>query len=267
MSCLHYPLLVLCLLAFPGCNEAQEPRVAAPVSHQKSARKLNIKNHKDFTVDEGMLVELHGYDLRPYGPIEVEYLDVPLRSLQLKHVLALAVESCDVGLVADLLERKVDADASVDGDQLITGVAFCEDNALEIAKLFVQAGADINGADQDNDSFLSYAIADDQPQLVAYILAQGGDLLQRDTNLGCLPVFSIKSTEMYNLLLRHNANVLDSCENGRTLLHIAARLGLVEVAKDLLRRGIDKAATDKAGLTALDYAMQAKEAQMVALLK
>lgn len=220
-------------------------------------------------LNNGQIVKLFGYDVSEYE-IDLEYLDVDLDNIEKYHLLCLAVSNCDYEVTHSLLKEGIDPNTICDIDHILTEVSFCEDSAVKIAEAFLRYGADINGADEENNSFLSYAISLDNLQLVDFILNKGASLTQRDTNsnMGCLPFHAIQSIEMLELLGVRQINLNDKCNNGRTLLHFAAKENLVELAEYLIQgRLVDKQAKDENGQTAYDYSIKFKSEGVRKLLE
>lgn len=235
-------------------------------AQNREGQKLPARNIK---IADGYIVELFGYDVTHFE-IDLNNVEIDTSEIQIHHLLCVAATHCDYEMIRSLLSFGVNPNAICDVDHVMTEVAFCEEKALPITKLFLQHGANINVADQDNDSYLSYAISRDNVPLVAYLLENGADLMQRDTNrnLGCLPMHSIESVEMLELLMKYDINILDRCDNGRTLLHFAAKDNLTELARYLLKNNmIDKNIKDKNGETAYDYAVRFRNEEVKKLLE
>lgn len=79
--------------------------------------------------------------------------------------------------------------------------------------------------------------------------------------------YSIRNEKnnIFNFLLSSKSDVNKSC-NGVTPLMIAAKYGRMDMAKNLLKNGADKAAKDSKGKTAKDYAVEAKQTAMAMVL-
>jgi ankyrin repeat protein len=179
-------------------------------------------------------------------------------------LLCLAVDECDEELIKRTIDKGVDvnfkcnaSDEGEIGDDVIINAAFCKENAVRLTELLLSKGANINGADEDNSSFLSYAIMADNIKLVEFIMTKGPDLFQKDINrnMGCLPIHSVKSLKMLQLLIEKGIEINQSCDNGRNLLHFAAKDNLKEVAKFLVEKKlVDTNQKDNNGETPLDYA-------------
>lgn len=236
-----------------------------------NAQKTNMKPNnpkRDVVIKDGKLMSLEGIDVSKY---ELSVEDFDVEKVTKHHLLCLATDECDEALVAQLLEKGADVNFSCEeGDHVITNLAFCMENGVELTKLLLSKGANINGADQDNESFLSYTISYNNLKLAAFLIDWGADRRHRDTNrnMGCLPVHGIKSVEMLKLLMAKGFDINQRCDNGRNLLHFAAKDNLPKLAQYLIEnRLVDINQKDIDGKTPLDYATIYKHPEIAALLK
>ena len=114
---------------------------------------------------------------------------------------------------------------------LVTALAYAASlGDLEMVKLFMEKGADVNAKNSDGGTVLMFA-------------ARGGNL------------------EVVKLLLEKGLDVNAKDKGGRTVLMFAASTdgGQVEVVKLLLEKGLDVNAKDKAGRTGTDVCCQRPE--------
>jgi len=247
-------LIFLISLFTIGCNS----------NAQKNAEDNNI------IIENGILKSIHGVEISKYE-ISVDDIEPDIESLTLEHLLCIATDECDEELLKELIEKGADLNSKIcDDDDAITYLAFCKENGVVLTKLMLENGANINGADQDNDSFLSYAILFDNLNLVEYLIESGADRLQRDTNrnMGCLPVHGVKSLEMLKLLLSRGFKINELCNNGRNLLHFAAKDNLKEVAQYLTEKQlVDINQKDNNGETPMDYAVRFNRPEIAEILK
>lgn len=250
-------LIMLILLFSIGCNS----------NAQKNG---GDKNKSNVIVENGILKSVHGVAISKYE-IQTDIIDVDMESITLEHLLCLAADECDEELLKELIQRGADLNSKIcDDDDVITLLAACMENGVALTKLMLENGANINGADQDNGSFLTYAIVFDNLNLVEYLADNGADRLQRDINenMGCLPVHRVKSVEMLKLLMAKGFEINQSCDNGRNILHFAAKYDLREVAQYLLEnRLVDMNQKDKNGETPLDYATKSNHLEIAEIIK
>ena len=156
-------------------------------------------------------------------------------------LLCEALLECDLARVRSLLEKGANPNGVCDEDHLITFSAECDDNALAMARLLLEFGADINGADADGTSLFQYAVFFHQPDLVDFLLTQPGvDLFGRDTVIGCSAIQLCQDLDMVKKLEKAGFDPKGGCDNGRTLLHYAARDDLRDIVRYLIgEKGID----------------------------
>lgn len=238
-------LLVILTLLTTGCSsEAQSDNSDANTKSQESIA----------VVEGGILISIEGIDVSKYQ-LDVEDFDV--EDIRKNHLLCLATDECDEELIVELIDKGVDVNFRCEEiNHVITNLAFCKENGVKLAELLLNKGADINGTDQDNDSFLSYAISYDNLKLAEYLIEKGANRIQRDTNrnMGCLPIHGVESVEMLELLIAKKFEIDQLCDNGRNLLHFAVKDNLKELAQYLIDKNlVDINQKDKNGETPLDY--------------
>ncbi len=236
-------IFVLSILLLVGCS----------VDGQRNDN--SISNQPDLVFDDGILISFKGVDFSKY---EIEDEFFYLYEITLDDMFCFATEECDVNLIIELLKKGVDVNYLCEGvDHVITGLAFCKEHAVKLAEMFLSKGADINGADQDNASFLSYAISLDNFDLVEFLIKNGANPIHRDTNrnLGCLPIHKVRSIQMLKLLIENGFAIDQNCYNGRNLLHFTAMKNSAEVAEYLIENQlVEISQKDNNGETPLDYA-------------
>jgi ankyrin repeat protein len=215
-------------------------------------------------IQEGILIALENINLENFN-IDYEELKVledfgiNLDSLTKDHLLCYAIDQCDQELLTFLIDKGADVNSKCDGDDAITYIAYCIQEGVGMTNTMIASGANKNGADQDNDSYLSYAISYDNHKLVRYLIEIGANRKQKDTNpnMGCLPIHACESLEMLKILMENGFEVNEICNNGRNLLHFAAKNGLVEIAQYLVKNNlVDIDLKDQNGETPLDYAVR-----------
>lgn len=136
---------------------------------------------------------------------------------------------------------------------------------LEIARLLIEAGADIDGYDVDESTPLDVAALRQQSEIVALLLANGADANRRDKNGACPVSFAAFSGDMeiVRQLIAAGADLNYTSTNGTNLLHAACYRGLDELLDLIIERGGDVEKANFAGLNAVHWACMGGHVPMV----
>jgi len=249
-------ILILITIVFTSCstNSQQE--------------KSNDKNG-NVKIEKGIIVSVDGNDISEYEIESSNFYDINHESINKNHLLCYAVEECEEELIRKLIEIGGSAEAKCGKDDLITGIAFCLESSLDLTKLLIDNGASIHGKDEENASFLSYAIGAGDIDLVQFLLEKGADKNNKDTNkiMGCFPIHDCEDLQMLLLLEKKGFDLNRTCDNGENLLHFAALKNLVELAEYLIANKLtDTNQKNREGKTPLDIAIKHKNAEIQNLL-
>jgi ankyrin repeat protein len=125
--------------------------------------------------------------------------------------------------------------------------AAVQQGSTEVLDFLLEYGADANTKDTIGQSMLHIAAARNSPdahKTIAVLLKRGADITATDDD-GCwskLPIH--KSIEAQNLasfetLLSAGADIHAELPDGKTCLHLAARVGAVDIGRRLLDEGLD----------------------------
>lgn len=144
-----------------------------------------------------------------------------------------------------------------DGDPLL--YALVNWDMKESVKLLLDAGADPNTRDDwRNDPLL---VAARNVEMATLLLEHGADLNARNgvgENVLSAILYYYDREAVADFLLSKGLNIDDGAENGDTALMRAVQYGNAGAVRYLLSKGADRSVKNKAGLTALDLARQAK---------
>lgn len=151
------------------------------------------------------------------------------------------VGCCDAGMAQKLIDMGVPVNRRAgDGSTPLMGAQ----NA-EIARVFINAGADINAADNAGRTALDYAIAAQDPERVKLLL-EGGAAVNHADSTGVTPLqIAVSSCAGENglaivrRLLNAGANLNSMDHNKHTPLHLAIVAQNPELTKILLAAGAD----------------------------
>lgn len=242
----------------------------ASSSSKNSETRVEIPD--EIIVENGVITSAYGYNISIYGEYYIDELPEEIDEITIDHIMCIAVENCNSEMLKELIKKGGNPNSICDVDHILTEASFCEELAVEITRILIESGANINGSDEENNSFLSYAIGQNNIELVNYILRNGGNFKQQmiEESIGCFPMHSIETVQMFELLRSEIEKVGFSlrCRNGRTLLHQAIRNNHFELSKYLiLNKVIDLSIEDNSGETVLDYAIKFNREEIIEILK
>jgi ankyrin repeat protein/L-ascorbate metabolism protein UlaG (beta-lactamase superfamily) len=181
-----------------------------------------------------------------------------------------AIEAGDLARVKQILKSKPDAVFERDDNQFrelpIHFAATTGD--IEIARLLLEAGADIDAGDSDNSTALGIAAMRRQGPMVAFLIEQGADVNRRDRKADCPLSFAVygRDEAIIQQLLDAGADLYFRNPNGETLLHISCVRGVRGFVEHLLENGAEIDARSANGGTPLGYAAMQGHAEIVRLL-
>ena len=181
-----------------------------------------------------------------------------------------AIEAGDAARVQQILAGDPGAVKQPDEDQFhnlpIHTVATTGN--VEIARILLDAGADIEAGDSDNTTALSVAALRGHEGLAAFLIERGADVNRRDRKADCPLSFAVASrdTVVIRLLLDAGADLYYRNPHGDTLLHNASARGLRDFVEHLLNHGADVNAANQDGATPLGYAAMQGQTEIVRLL-
>lgn len=149
-------------------------------------------------------------------------------------------------------------------------------NQVEIAKILIDHGADINIQNNISDSPYLYAGAEGRSEILTYMLTKQKPDYQKVNRYGgnaLIPAAEKGHIENVKILLGEEQMAVDFQNNfGYTALIEAVALNdgsetYQEITRLLIAGGADKSIRDNSGRTALDYAKERNFKQIIDLLK
>ena len=162
--------------------------------------------------------------------------------------------------IADALSRGADLEAR-DGDGRTALMLATRANAIEAARLLIEAGADVNARDSIKDTPYLYAGAEGRDEILTMALATGANL--RDTNryggTALIPACHHGHPSSVRILLATGIDIDHVNDLGWTALMETVILGdggpiYIEILGLLLAAGADTDIPDRDGVTALAHA-------------
>ncbi|KAL8978982.1 MAG: hypothetical protein Q9205_005576, partial [Flavoplaca limonia] len=176
--------------------------------------------------------------------------------------LDLALDEFHLDVVHLLLDQNAEVDAMIGskGQQAIHRAA--EGGFVDTIQRLVQSGADVNAQNKHKHTPLFYAVFQGHYAAAEFLLHHGADPNARDED-GKTPLHAAfelsvngddqKPGAMIQLLCDFGADPNVNNDGDETPLCLAIWNGLEEVIIELLRRGASLLATDKHGMTCLDW--------------
>jgi len=180
-----------------------------------------------------------------------------VRSSDGQSVLQLAVEAADLQITAMLLQVGANKDELTADDTPLLVVA--AERSVAIALALVQAGAQLNAADQAGRTALEAAVTRGEVELCEVLLTRGAKPTLRKDNAGNTQLHAavtLKSERLVRLLVKHKAELSDQNRRGATPLLLAAESGQAAVAELLLQAGAGLHLCDSSNRSALELALE-----------
>ena len=156
----------------------------------------------------------------------------------------------------------VNAKASPSGRTALHSTGF--ENFLDVAKLLIDRGADVNAADSDDETPLSNAARANSLDVAKLLIDRGADVNAADSD-GETPLHGAaraNSLDVAKLLIDRGAVVNAADSDGETPLSDAARANSLDVAKLLIDRSADVNTARSDGWTPLHGALSNKDHDM-----
>jgi ankyrin repeat protein/L-ascorbate metabolism protein UlaG (beta-lactamase superfamily) len=139
---------------------------------------------------------------------------------------------------------------------------------VEIARLLLDAGAEIDCGDRDESTPLHDAALLRQRDMLDFLISRGADVNRRDRNGAYALSFALSGGDSLTVqhILAAGSDLNFVSPNGTRLMHFAASRGRWEMVERLLARGDDINQADYAGNTPLHWAAYARDPQRVTRL-
>lgn len=171
--------------------------------------------------------------------------------------LHLAARNGDMEIVKLLLDAGVDVDCGDSDESTPLHVAALRRHQ-DIVAFLLAKGADVNRRDKNGAYALSFAASGGDSAIVRLILDAGADLNYRGPRGETLYHFACPRglTELFDLLVEHGDDINSATTDGTTPLHWAAALGDVDMVRRMLAAGAAPSPASSTGVTPLIIAAE-----------
>jgi ankyrin repeat protein len=180
-----------------------------------------------------------------------------------------AVEEGDAGKVSQLLDVNSRTINWKEGDQRETLLHYAiRFEHLEVVKILIERGADMNIGDNDEMTPLHKAAYRGLLEISEYLLSKGASLSVKD-RYGVSPLHLAAArghNKVMSLLLDRGADINLPDNDGETPLHRAAKNGYPKAVSFLLEKGANPDIGDEQGRTALYWSVERKRYSCIAAL-
>ena len=174
----------------------------------------------------------------------------------------------DIG-AEELFKRLLYWDPNINDAEELHLYEASANNNVELVRLLLDIGADINLANRDGETPLYVASLFGYVKMVR-ILAERGANINKANNVGATPLWiaSAQGNEGIVIMLVENRADINKATNsaGDTPLYVASEMGYVEVVRILLENGADINKAESNGQTPLMIAVSAGHSEVVEAL-
>ncbi len=170
--------------------------------------------------------------------------------------MVMAAAKGDMAGVRSLLNSGVSVN-SVDNNGNSALMLAVANNHKDLVNLLILRGADINVANNEGVTALHVAIDKNKPYFVNILLYKGADVNVASANgtTALMRAIMANNDVVFNTLVDNGANIRATTRNDVTALHTAAQLGQVQMVERLLKEGAVPNAKTKDGFVPEELAV------------
>lgn len=209
------------------------------------------------------------------------------------NALTVAIETGDIQKIKKLVSKGYDVNAASGGGQNMLTLAFqyglrkispfrdtrqislmtpeqVEDKILEVLKILIENGADINVLDEQDSAPINIAARRNQTRIVRMLINRGADVNLKGKS-GDSPLNSAaghpRNSKLIEILISNGADVNVKGACGNTPLHDSIYSGSSEVLETLIKSGAHVNAKNDEGKTPLKLALENDYKEIAELLR
>lgn len=178
-----------------------------------------------------------------------------------EQLMQYALEQDNVAMVRLMHRRGIDISLKLNDNQ---DTPLHGASSVEMVQFLIDAGADVNAENGKGQAPLSHAV---DPEVVSMLLSHGANVNDEDAfhNTPLNHFVCRRSFELVEKLQEAGAEL--NPQNAMPPLHVACARGHVAMVKYLLDRGADPQLKSYQGKTALDYAKEYRQKEIIKLLE
>lgn len=181
--------------------------------------------------------------------------------------LMLAVGAGNYALVEALIDRGADQERKTEfGSPALHWVPYWTPKSMDIVKLLIKKGADVNASDVSGGTALCQSIMYGSIEMVQFLVDNGARLDVGGEAEALYYAVQNGRCENVKFLLQHGVSPNHADREGYTALMYASKSGLLDLAKTLMAADADVNVVGKDGATALSLAKQSGCEELVAVL-
>jgi len=185
-----------------------------------------------------------------------------------------ALKDGDIAKIQESLEQGENPNSKdIEGNAALFLCPFEEHNSLDIIRLLLKHGADIDTRDDAGNTPMMFVLLTSNPSRepveIVQLFLDFGSKPNTQNKLGVSPLMMAalgNKREIAKLLLKFGANVNLQTDGGKTALILASMVGGKEVAELLISAGANLLVKDKENMTAIDYAQKEGHEDIVQML-
>lgn len=215
--------------------------------------KANLKMRTNDNETPLLFICKHMPTLKVYTLEEIKLINLVTQNNEKNHInipdekgyspLHYAARLCSGRVVEELIRLGAQIDCQKNNLQLSALHCACTQSyRLDVVDTLVRHGAKVNPVSIDGMIPLDLAVASSSISIVKYLIDLGANINYRESVHLFSPIhvaLITKRKDVFDLLVKSGADVNLASKAGLTCLHLAAKIGNVEIVRELMKSGAD----------------------------